>query len=332
MDEAADTAAAAGAKRRADPNDDMKAEPPKKARTRTSPRAKLSWSALTPELLAKVATNLAVGPELVNFCSVVGKDVSRVAKQMYLYRNDKYFLTVLGNLEEEVVHFREQIYTWMDCNEGYWQVKCLGSKADANLYTVTVSKEDAESIKLYKHSFHLTARLYLLAEQRPINRCVDTSWILAINGVDVSNMSAREATGLLQSEAVCKDGKVRILCIDDLSQIFSHPCVACSVGLDRVVKYLIESGIVDPNTEYVESGATHATPDDNTERLVTTLQYSVLLLPATLPLFEYLVTVDSVDVNITVEDHSSLVHPRRHRQPRLHLPPARCPPPAMIPA
>ena len=122
----ADTAAAGGTKRRADPYDDSSAEPPKKAKTRTSPRAKLSWSALTPELLAKVATNLDVGPDLVSFCTVVGKDVARVVKRTYLYRNDAYLVKPwavrLG--VEGSRRFRKKTGAWMDCNEGYWQVKC----------------------------------------------------------------------------------------------------------------------------------------------------------------------------------------------------------------
>ena len=88
--------AGAGTKRPADVNGvklpspppmRMKPPPAKRAKTRTSPRAKVCWSALTPELLAKVGTNLAVGTDLVNFCSVVGKDVSMIVKQTYLHRN-----------------------------------------------------------------------------------------------------------------------------------------------------------------------------------------------------------------------------------------------------
>ena len=309
---AADTpAAAAGAKRRTEPNNARQLGPPKKARTRTSPRAKLSWSTLTPELLGRIAKNLAVGSELVSFCTVVGKDVARVVKQMYLYRNDAYLVDLwkyASSSNEAVCCLREMADSWMACNEGYWQMKCLGRKCDANLYTVTVSKEDAKKLKLRRTKFHLASKLYHRADQWPSDRPTTTSFILAIGGVDVSNMPVQEATELLRSEAVCKDGRVRILCIDTLSALFSHPCNACDYGLDRVVKHLLETGIVDPKTKYCASEDATCTPENNNETMLTLLQFSAhaLYFPACFPVFKYLLTVDEFDVNATDEGRTIL--------------------------
>lgn len=125
-------------------------------------------------------------------------------------------------------------------------------------------------------------------------------WVLAINGVDVSEMPVPEATELLRGETVCKDGKIRIKCIDTLSLIFSHPCVATSLGLDRVVGYLIENGTLDPKTKYSQIGA------DNLS--IPLLQVSSRYLPGSLPVFKYLLSVDGADVNATVVGHKSLVH------------------------
>ena len=311
MAETAATAAAAGAKRRAEPDGDSKAEPPKKARTRTSPRAKLSWTALTPELLGRVAKNLEVGPELVSFCMVVGKNnVSRVVKQAYLYRNDKYLIRAWASppvAEGDFRRFRENFYTWMDCNEGYWQVKCLGRKADANLYTVTVSKEATGEIKLTRIKYHTCGTICTVADQWPTDRVYSSIFILAIGGIDVSNMPVQEATELLRSEAVCRDGSVRILCVDSLSVLFSHPCNASDRGLDRVVRHLIENGMVDPRVRYHQHKGVTPENIQSDRNMVPLLQYSALRLPASYPVFEYLLTVDGVDVNATM-GHSSLIH------------------------
>ena len=301
-----DTAGAAGTKRPADdsggkltrpPPMRMKPPPAKRAKTRTSPRAKVCWSDLTPELLASVATNLAVGADLVNFCTVVGKDVARVVKRTYLYRNDGYIQSVWKRFSfrdpSHFPHFRELVYGWMDVNAEYWPLLCLGPKHDMNLKTAFVATDDVKSLRLKRKKYNIF---------------LGDAVIICIGDTNIDGMSLEEARELLLRSADASDGMkngVTITYIHYANLLFSHPVVACIYGLVRVVKYLIEENLVEPNAIYPDSGRDDPLSDETLWLPLLAHSYS----GQDFSVFKYLLTVKDIDVNGKVDvDGDSHIH------------------------
>lgn len=243
-----------------------------------------------------------IGRDMVTFCSVVGKDVAKVVKKLYLFRNDHYLLRVVAFRTLQPA--REKATDWMDCNEGYWQMKCLGRKANANLYTVTLSEEAALSIQLKRANFYVCCDMWNFVDEWPSNRSRTTSFFLEIGGVDVSNMSVQESTDLLHacSENVREDGKVKFSCIDTLSVLLSHPVVMARFGLLRVVKHLIEEKLVDPNAVYPSGCHDDPLSDDTLWLPLLAHSYSTSDLSA----LKYLLTVKDINVNAQIRGHCHL--------------------------
>ena len=293
--------AGAGTKRPADDNGGklprpppmrMKPPPAKRAKTRTSTRAKVCWSALTPELLAKVATNLAVGADLVNFCTVVGKDVARVVKRTYMYRNDGYILSVWARFSfrdpSHFARFRELVYGWMDMNEDYWPLLCLGPKHEINLKTAFVTTDDAKNLTL---------------RRRKYNICLGDAVIISIGDTNIDGMSLEEARELLlRSVSDGTNNGVTITYVNYANLLFSHPVLACIYGLVKVVKYLIEEKLVEPNAVYPRIGDDDPSSDDTLWLPLLAQSYGT----SDFSVFMYLLTVKDIDVNTQIDGNSHL--------------------------
>ena len=239
--------------------------------TAESPPACPSWADLRPELLSHVARFVSPDTaDMMNFLFCVGPKVAVIVRSTYLSGNDDYLRECLLKTPPYSTggssKTRSRILTWMVHND--WKERCVLSErhvfnvsfekkllseflcedlAGAGLVcicpSIKVSQEMMFHLQLFDNSSLWEAYhdFHRAAEGIPV--------ILGIGDKKIAyGTSADQVRSVLNKATPDSDGKIELKIGRLIDIVFSYPRVFIGLGLDSVLKYHLDEGILRPNS------------------------------------------------------------------------------------
>ena len=231
-----------------------------------------SWSSLCPELVGRVTTYLntatnatnsddsvtsAAGGDLINICLVAGPDVSATIRTTYLRNNDDYLYSCLSMDQDRALARRDRILSWMEVNAAEWKTRCLGSRLERNVVSVTLDATTARGLKFSRGYCDGLSGIGTAAggPTRPSRiRIRRGDLLLSVNGVHVAGKSDEKIDSIINDEAAKagdegrdSDSVVVLRFEPAVSMIFSDPRRIISFGLEGVLKHMIDANLISAN-------------------------------------------------------------------------------------